>query len=395
MLSITNSNTSIVHAPARPQVDPFLWLHYFDPQLALQDFVNYIETLPSSRHERHTMHAYMGSLADFCAHLGATVNHYGGEDYDFDFSTMHAPNHHNTQRYMADLKRRGLSSSTIQRYMAAVRHFVRALEMQEVYPQSGTDFVLIMEMQRQFRQAIAIKNPAPDRTSNRPALEQHGQRLNLIEVNRLFEYFADEIDTLIGQRDLAILYLGITSGLRAAELARITLDNIREGKDCYEVHVRGKRNNFDPVGIDTEAYDLIMQYVTTWNNRLTEDDPRRIEGSKPVFQPLLKGDHIPALGLRGYDPASGLTARAILKLVARRTEAALNHPITAHDMRRTCAYLMRSNGYEWDLIRDQLRHRSIGTTERYVGREQDLSRALLSRVVEFTVPHAQPPAVQS
>jgi len=72
--------------------------------------------------------------------------------------------------------------------------------------------------------------------------------------------------------------------------------------------------------------------------------------------------------------------------VERRTAAALGSGITAHDMRRTCAYLMRSHGYEWDQIRAQLRHRSIGTTEKYVGQEQDLSRALLSKRVTFIVP---------
>ena len=55
-------------------------------------------------------------------------------------------------------------------------------------------------------------------------------------------------------------------------------------------------------------------------------------------------------------------------------------------MRRTCAYLMRANGYEWDEIRAQLRHRSIGTTERYVGKAQNLGKALLSNAVEVTLP---------
>ena len=289
---------------------------------------------------------------------------------------------------MAHCKRSGLTSATVTRYMAAVRHFIRALEAQPVYPQSGSDFVFIMEAQRQFRLAAAVRNPAADRTSNRPALEQHGQRLTLIQVNTLFASFEAEMHTITGRRDLALLYLGITSGLRAAELARMTLDSITQGQDCYEVRVRGKRSNHDPIGIDSTAYDLISQYVSLWNSRLDPDDPRIIQGDTPIFQPLLRGDHIPPLGLRGYNPAAGLTARAILKIVDRRTTAALGRGITAHDMRRTCAHLMRAHGYEWDEIRDQLRHRSIGTTERYVGREQNLAKALLSNRVEFVIPAA-------
>lgn len=305
------------------------------------------------------------------------------------------PTRQGVGEYIAWCKRKGLTSATITRYMAATRHFIRALEEQAVYPQSGTDFVFILEAQRQLRLAATAKNPAADRTSNRPALEQHGVRLSLAQVNRLFESFAHEMHTITGRRDLALLYLGITSGLRAAELARMTLNSIQPGKDCYEVRVRGKRSNHDPVGIDATAYELIVAYVEMWNSALTptpspsgrgEQDARWIGGDVPIFQPLLRGDHAPAVGLRGYKTERGLSPRAILQIVERRTAAALGSAITAHDMRRTCAYLMRSHGYEWDQIRAQLRHRSIGTTEKYVGQEQDLSRALLSKRVKFMVP---------
>lgn len=369
-----------------PAAQDFRWLRYFSPEAALQSVINYIETLPGSRHERHTMRAYLGSLADYCRHLGAAVAHTGGENYQFWFDNMAMPARANTGDYIATLKKRGLSSPTITRYMAAVRLFLRALEEQSVNLSSGDDFLFVMEAQRQYRLAIAVKNPPPDRTSNRPALEQHGTRLQLAQVNQLFASFQAEISTLQGKRDLAILYLGITSGLRAAEIARITLASIQPGKDCYEIRVRGKRANHDPIGVDSDAYALIMNYVVSWNHALDEADPRRIAGDNPVFQPLLKGGHIPPIGHNTYNPQAGLSARSILRIVERRTQAALGQAITAHDMRRTCAYLMRSHGYEWDQIRAQLRHRSIGTTERYVGQEQDLSRALLSKRVTFLLP---------
>lgn len=399
MLAPIPLKTQIIQVQERPACPR--WLDFFDPEAALRTVVDHIETLPGSRHERHTMRAYLSSLADFCGFLGATVIRRGDEDYQFHWNEMDMPTRAGCGEYIAMCKKKGLSSSTITRYMAAARHFVRALEEQPVYPQSGGDFVFILEAQRQLRLAAATKNPAADRTSNRPALEQHGTRLSLAQVNRLFESFADEMQTITGQRDLALLYLGITSGLRAAELARLTLNSIQPGKDCYEVRVRGKRSNHDPVGIDSTAMALIEGYVRAWNGRLDnphpltpsplhregESDPRRIEGDTPIFQPLLRGDHIPALGLRHYQPGRGLTPRAILQIVERRT-AVLGTSITAHDMRRTCAYLMRSNGYEWDQIRAQLRHRSIGTTEKYVGQEQNLSKALLSNRVHFNVPEA-------
>jgi len=359
------------------------WLEFFDPQAALDQVINHIETLPGSRAERHTMRAYLSSLADYCRFLGARVLHFTEENYTFQWDSMTMPTKANTADYIGHCKRNGLASSTIVRYMAAVRLFLRALHEQEVIPLSGGDYMFIMSAQRQLDLAARVKNPPADRTSNRPALEQHGTRLSLIQVNTLFSSFEGEISTLASKRDLALLYLGITSGLRAAELARLKLSNITEGKDCFEVKVRGKRSNHDPIGIDREAYALIMQFVHSWNETLVDDDPRRIASDVPVFQPLLRGSHI----ADDHNSRVGLSARAILMIVERRTADALGSSITAHDMRRTCAYLMRSHGFEWDQIRAQLRHRSIGTTEKYVGREQDLSRALLSKQITFTVPH--------
>jgi site-specific recombinase XerD len=382
MLAALPIPNAIVSQPS-PRVDSFRWLEYFDPQSALDQVINHIETLPGSRAERHTMRAYLSSIADYCQHLGATAVHINEETYLFRWNTMTMPTRANTADYIGHCKKQGLSSSTITRYMAAVRHFLKALIDQEVNVESGGDYFFVNSAQRQFGLARDLKNPPPDRTSNRPALEQHGTRLSLLQVNTLFASFEGEITTLAGKRDLALLYMGITSGLRAAELARLKLENITQGKDCWEVKVRGKRSNHDPIGIDGEAYALIMQFVTAWNDSLADDDRRRITPDVPIFQPLLRGSHI----ADDHDVFVGLSARAILMIVERRTAEALGTAITAHDMRRTCAYQMRSNGFEWDQIRAQLRHRSIGTTEKYVGREQDLSRALLSKRVSFTVPH--------
>ena len=405
MLALTAPQQQIISSPRRESnYDPYLWLNYFDPYAALQSMVDNVETLPGSRHERHTMRAYLSSLADFCRFSGAVVIHNSGESYDFIFSRMEMPTKPLMMNYIASCKRRGLSSNTITRYLASIKHFLRALDEQPVALTSGTDFIFVNEARRHFTQAARVKGPPSDRTSNRPALEQFGHRLTLKQVNQLFESFTPEMHTITGKRDLALFYLGITSGLRAAELARLTLSDITQGDDCYEIRVRGKRSNHDPVGIDSTAYALIQSYVTAFNTRLMESVPplyeverglggednlhgvRVISVTTPIFQPLLRGDHIPPAGLHGYNPALGISARAILKIVERRTFVALGSSITAHDMRRTCAYLMRQSGFEWDQIRAQLRHRSIGTTEKYVGQSQDLSAGLLSKRVSLFVP---------
>lgn len=48
----------------------------------------------------------------------------------------------------------------------------------------------------------------------------------------------------------------------------------------------------------------------------------------------------------------------------------------AHDLRRTCAKLCRSRGGEFEQIKFLLGHSSIQTTERYLGSNQELERAV-------------------
>jgi site-specific recombinase XerD len=390
MLAIIDPQQQIITAPRQhANMDPLAWLKYFNPHAAHQRVIDYIETLPSSRTERLTMRAYLSSLADFYRFSGAQVLHMGGENYTINFAAMQMPTPSLIGDYIAHQKIKGLSSSTVNRYLASIKHFLNALYQQDVYAQSAQEIFLIPAMQRQFDLAARVKGPPADRSSNLPALDQHGTRLTVAEINQLFESFEGEINTLTGKRDLALLYLGITSGLRASELARVTLSSITKAKEGYEVRVRGKRNNHDPISIDATAYTLITNFVNAYNQKLADDDPRRITPAMPVFQPLGKGDRIPYIGLHGYDPARGISSRAILKIVERRSRAALDAPITAHDMRRTLAFNMREAGYAWDLIQMQLRHKSIATTQRYVGKCLNLAKGLLSRRVHFNIPTPQ------
>lgn len=385
------------------QVNPYTWLQFFDPAAALQSVVDHAETLGSSRRARHTIRVYLSSLADFFAFAGCTVirremrqdiilagDASEMDHYTFHFHRMQMPGKQLVQEYCAARRRDGLSATSLKRYLSAIRHFIRALDEQPVSPSTGADLLLIMEMQRQFRQAANMKNPASEFTTNRPALENHGQRLELNEVNLLFESFTPVLDTLAGKRDLALLYSGITTGLRAAELERITLNSIRQGPDCYEVRVLGKRGNIDPVGMDSTAYRLITEFVAAWNARLDDGDPRRITGDTPIWQPLMKNDEIPAIGYHSYQPEKGIRARALSHIVVRRTEEAFgkDKSISAHDMRRTCAYLMRAHGFSWEQIQAQLRHKSIATTQKYVGKVKNLAQSLPSTRIEFFVPLA-------
>lgn len=361
------------------------WLDYFDPQAAMDELIAYAESQASSRNpERSTMRAYLTSLADVAAYLGALVIRRGPEDYTIIWDQMEPPTKTAIQNYIAWSLKKGRKAKTVNRHLAAVRLFIKAIWEQPVYPQTGQDFIFIMEAQRQFHMAATIKNPPADYIDHRPELDQHGERLTLTEINRLFETFAGGLDKLENLRDRALLYLGITSGLRAAELARVTLDSIKTSEDnVHIIQVRRKRNNHTPAALDAKCVRFIHEWVDAWNANLDYNDPRRIISSTPVFQPLLKGGKIPT-----GDVKEGITPRAISQIVHRRTLSALGKGIKAHDMRRTCAFQLRSAGVEWDVTQKQMGHKNIGTTALYVGQQTNYSSCLLSNYITINVPDA-------
>ena len=341
------------------------WLEYFSRRKAIAAVAAHVAALPSSSTpERHTHHVYESGLKYWLNWSGDTL-----------------PTEDLLTAYIAHLRLRGLKSSTIgSKYLAPLRLYLRKLAGQHIAA-TGDVREFVEDCRLSIRSASEVSTPRNETSSNRSALYQHGTRLNVAQVNAVFQ--ATEKDTIAGQRDLALLYLGFTSGMRLAELARITLSKIHRGEDCYELRVRGKRSNVDPVPVDSTAVRLIHAYVDAYNAPLEEGDPRRIDANTPVWQPLLHGDNHAHIGCNRYDPARGLSGQGIRDIIARRTAAALGFAIAPHDMRRTAAAIAHAKGMGYPLIQVLLRHRSMATTAIYVGILPNMAASLISNHVQF------------
>lgn len=66
-----------------------------------------------------------------------------------------------------------------------------------------------------------------------------------------------------------------------------------------------------------------------------------------------------------------------------RVHAGIEH-LTPHDLRRTCAKRCRQLGGKLEQIQFLLGHSSIQTTERYLGSEQEIVRAVNDRLFKRT-----------
>jgi site-specific recombinase XerD len=147
--------------------------------------------------------------------------------------------------------------------------------------------------------------------------------------------------TLIGQRDRAILVTLARLGLRAGEVAAVTLDDIDWRRGELLIHGKGGRHDVLPVPIDVG--ETIAGYLRRRG---------RFEGSRAMF-------------LRGHAPAGALSAGGVMGVVARACVRAGVPRVGALRLRHTAATEMLRAGASLEEIGQVLRHHRVETTAIY------------------------------
>ncbi len=239
------------------------------------------------------------------------------------------------QRYAAELRELGVSPSTVNQKLSAIRKL--ALEAAD----NGA-------LDSQIANGIkAVKGIRQEGTRS-------GNWLTKQQAQRLLD--VPDTDTLKGLRDRAVLAVLIGCGLRRAEAASLTFDHIqqRDGRWVL-VDLVGKRNKVRSVPMPNWAKAAIEQYASAAD--LTNGI---------VFRPINRGGRL---------TGERMTEQAFYNMVVEYGEALGFAKIAPHDLRRTFAKLAHKGGSALDQIQLSLGHGSIQTTERYLGVEQDLTDA--------------------
>lgn len=300
-----------------------------------------LETIPTLRDEdkkaiqavldavasEHTRRAYSRALNDFMTWYRATGQ------VRLDKATV--------QSYAAQLAAQGVSASSINQRLSAIRKFAQEAADNSTTPEA-----------QQLAQGVArVKG-----------LHQEGTRmgnwLTLQQAETLIN--TPDITTLKGLRDRAILAVLIGTGLRRTEAANLTLGHIqqREGRWVI-VDLIGKRRKVRSVPMPAWVKAAIDAWVAAAH--LT---------AGRVFRPVNRHGH-----LSGEE----MTDQAIYNLVAEYADA-LGYGVAAHDLRRTFSKLAHKAGAPIEQIQLSLGHSSIQTTERYLGVDQDLTDAPGDRI---------------
>lgn len=151
----------------------------------------------------------------------------------------------------------------------------------------------------------------------------------------------------------------IGCGLRRAEVLSLEVDQIQQRERWVIPDLVGKGRRRRTVPVPSWVKVRIEEWVLS-----AELDV--LKGK--LFRPVNKGGKLAGTSLSDE--------KAIWYIVLKYAKATSLGRLSPHDLRRTCAKLCRKAGGDLEQIQLLLGHASIQTTERYLGTEQNLSRAV-------------------
>jgi site-specific recombinase XerD len=161
-------------------------------------------------------------------------------------------------------------------------------------------------------------------------------------VGRLLE--SCDRQTAIGRRDYAILVVLARLGLRAGEVAALTLDDIdwRAG----DLMVRGKADRWERLPLPVDVGQALAEHLRQ------EEFRGRMDGERHVF-------------VRVRAPYGGLTNHGVCSVVHNACNRANLPRIGAHRLRHNAATAIRRAGAPLREVAQLLRHRRLATTAIY------------------------------
>lgn len=270
----------------------------------------------------NTVSAYTRDLREFSSWLAHT---HGASGWDWN-----ALSRTSIRGYMAHLTRRGLAKRSIARQLSAVRSFYRWMHRDE---------------RVDVNPARAVGSPRLPRTL--PAYLDRGQAESLLQHAATRAHSLDFTDV----RNLAMLELLYSSGLRLSELRGIDLPDLDLVSQQVKVRGKGRKERIVPLG--DHAQRALRNYLVKRDGLLQQlggvTAGRVARGA--VF-----------LSKRGSRISARAVQHAMVHLLDAVGEGA---DLTTHSLRHTFATHLVDAGADLRAVQELLGHASISTTQIY------------------------------
>jgi len=218
--------------------------------------------------------------------------------------------------YLIDLQKKGLSSRSLAQYLSALRGFYRFLcneQIIEVNPIEGVD--------------------TPRLSRKLPHFLTEG------EIEKIFK--VAETATKNKERDLAILELFYSCGLRVSELTHITINDLYLKEGILKVRGKGDKVRLVPLG--SKAIERLLDWLRVRESGKVKSIAIYLTGSGKSM--------------------SRVTVWRVIKHYAML--AGLTNRITPHTLRHTFATHLLNRGADLRVVQELLGHSNISTTQIY------------------------------
>jgi site-specific recombinase XerD len=239
-------------------------------------------------------------------------------------------------RYRYELEARRLAPATINLRLAAVRRLAY---------EASDNGLLSPDLASSIRRVKGAKKLG----------SRLGNWLTCAQGRRLLD--APDKQHTKGKRDHAILALLLGCGLRRAELIGLKVTHLQQRDDHWAIiDLFGKGGHVRTVPVP----GWVKAAVDEWLNVAGVEEGlifRCVTHSGTVW-------------------GSGISEKVVWWVVRQCAKKAAIDKVAPHDLRRTCARLCHSAGGELEQIQFLLGHRSVETTERYLGSRQRIVHAV-------------------
>ena len=224
-------------------------------------------------------------------------------------------------RYRLSLVERNFTDATIDIYLRTVRSFFKYLENnQHIFTNPARD----LTVPRYQRKLL----PVPSEDDMEKVLSQPNTA------------------TSVGIRDRALIETAYTSGVRRAELARLTIFDPDLKQGTLRVKGKGRKERVVPLG--EQAVFWLKQYL---------------ENARPKLVKSLD-EHVLWISRTGGKKLS--TAGIALMIYKYGQTAGLSRPLSVHAVRRACVTHMLQNGAHPVEIQMLLGHSSLRSLSQYL-----------------------------
>lgn len=284
---------------------------------AIALFFKYLKD--EKRYSNHTERSYRVDLSQFSSFLRRDSVRFRMENQcDLSIEEIHIPA---IKKYVGSLYG-NFKRATIARKLSAVRSFFLFLEKEGLI---------------KINPAVAVQSPKLGKY-----IPSH---LPVDDVFRLMDL--PDRENPLGLRDLAILEVLYSCGIRVAELVGMNVSSIDDDQRLVKVMGKGDKERIVPIG--RQALRAVHAYLSA-----TGEVRKKIAlagRGDPLF-----------MNFRG----GRLTTRSIGRIVKRYASAGgLTEEISPHSMRHTFATHLLDGGADLRSVQELLGHKSLATTQKY------------------------------